>query len=126
MAMTEPGTLPCLQVAGIQVYLYLDADDHVVRVAVHLDTTDEELLASDGTVPIEVVVGDTIVMDHTGRTADTVLCELLDSADEQQQQAIRDAAITAGLLWRCTCDWYNPGDRPRCDSCASHRPHAVL
>ncbi|MEU0949857.1 hypothetical protein ABZ379_45455 [Streptomyces canus] len=57
--------LPCIEIAGILVFAYLDADHRAVRVSVHLDTADEQLLQSDGTVPLRIEVEDTTVLDST-------------------------------------------------------------
>ncbi|MEU6511035.1 hypothetical protein [Streptomyces sp. NPDC046942] len=53
--------LPCIEIAGILVFAYLDADREAVRVSVHLDTTDQRLVRADGTVPIQVEVEDDTV-----------------------------------------------------------------
>jgi hypothetical protein len=53
--------LPCVEVAGIVVFAYLDADIQAVRISVHLDTTDERLLLSNETVPLHIVVEDNVV-----------------------------------------------------------------
>ncbi|MDG4857081.1 hypothetical protein P8605_02720 [Streptomyces sp. T-3] len=53
--------LPCIEIAGILTFAYLDADRGAVRISVHLDTADEQLVLADGTVPIEVEVEDTTV-----------------------------------------------------------------
>jgi hypothetical protein len=62
-AQAGPGDegLPCVEVAGVLVFAYLDADMQAVRVSVHLDTTDEQLLRSDATVPLHVEVGNSTV-----------------------------------------------------------------
>lgn len=54
---------PCIQVAGIQAYLYLDAESKKVRVAIDLGGTQPWVVRPDGTVPLEVVVGNTVVFD---------------------------------------------------------------
>jgi hypothetical protein len=56
--------LPCIEIAGILVFAYLDADRGAVRVSVHLDTTDEQLLRADGTVPVLVEIEDATVFDN--------------------------------------------------------------
>lgn len=56
--------LPCIELAGILVFAYLDADLHTVRISVHLDTTHEQLVRTDGTVPIQVEIEDTTVFDN--------------------------------------------------------------
>ncbi|WP_256256069.1 hypothetical protein [Streptomyces sp. MUSC 14] len=53
--------LPCIEIAGILVFAYLDADREAVRVSVHLDTPDQRLVQADGTVPIQVEVEDDTV-----------------------------------------------------------------
>jgi hypothetical protein len=53
------------------------------------------------------------------------LRRLLDAANDVQAEAIREAALTAGMLWRCAYGWYNPEDAPRCeagDPCRAPRP----
>ncbi|MFF8632451.1 hypothetical protein [Streptomyces werraensis] len=57
-------SLPCIEIAGVLVFAYLDADTRAVRVSVHLDTTDEQLLQADGTVPVQVDVEDATVFTH--------------------------------------------------------------
>ncbi|MGW5636308.1 hypothetical protein [Streptomyces sp. NPDC003832] len=61
--MTGPDDdgLPCIEIAGILVFTYLDPDIQAVRVTVHLDTTDELLLQSGHTVPLHVEVDDSTV-----------------------------------------------------------------
>ncbi|MFC8094703.1 hypothetical protein [Streptomyces sp. NPDC057301] len=56
--------LPCIEIAGVLVFAYLDADREAVRVSVHLDTTDEQLIRADGTVPMLVELADTTVFDN--------------------------------------------------------------
>ncbi len=53
--------LPCIEIAGILVFAYLDSDKEAVRVSVHLDTTDKQLVRADSTVPIQVEIEDTTV-----------------------------------------------------------------
>lgn len=63
--MTDPDhELPAIEVAGLVAFVYLDAGDRVVRVAVHLDTSDPRLLTPEGNVALEVVIGDTPVFRH--------------------------------------------------------------
>ncbi|WP_427168781.1 hypothetical protein ACQF4J_46965 (plasmid) [Streptomyces sp. C1-1] len=56
--------LPCMEIAGILVFAYLDADREAVRVSVHLDTTDEQLVRADGTVPMQVEIETATVFDN--------------------------------------------------------------
>ncbi len=53
-----------MEIAGILVFAYLDADRGAVQVSVHLDTTDEQLVRADGTVPMVVEIGDATVFDN--------------------------------------------------------------
>ncbi|GJF26541.1 hypothetical protein [Streptomyces sp. HO565] len=57
-------SLPCIEIAGVLVFAYLDAETRAVRVSVHLDTADEQLLQADGTVPVQVDVEDATVFTH--------------------------------------------------------------
>ncbi|WP_369253732.1 hypothetical protein [Streptomyces sp. R35] len=61
MAGPDDEGLPCIEIAGVLVFAYLDADMQAVRVSVHLDTTDEPLIRSDATVPLHVEVGSSTV-----------------------------------------------------------------
>ncbi|WP_409240497.1 hypothetical protein [Streptomyces sp. PA5.6] len=56
--------LPCIEIAGILVFVYLDADREAVRVSIHLDTTDERLIRADGAVPLRVEIEDATVFDN--------------------------------------------------------------
>ncbi|MGW6027616.1 hypothetical protein [Streptomyces sp. NPDC055099] len=56
--------LPCIELAGILVFAYLDADLRTVRISIHLDTTHEKLARTDGSVPIQVEIEDTTVFDN--------------------------------------------------------------
>lgn len=56
--------LPCIEIAGILVFVYLDADRGALRVSVHLDTADEQLVRADGTVPVQVEIEDATVFDN--------------------------------------------------------------
>ncbi|MGW7073510.1 hypothetical protein ACWGII_39635 [Streptomyces sp. NPDC054855] len=56
--------LPCIELAGILVFAYLDADLHTVRISIHLDTTHEQLVRADGTVPLQIEIEDTTVFDN--------------------------------------------------------------
>ncbi|HET6856128.1 MAG TPA: hypothetical protein VFH94_03405 [Streptomyces sp.] len=58
--------LPCIEIAGVLVFAYLDSDRQAVRVCVHLDTADEQLVRADGTVPIQVDVGSSTVLSDLG------------------------------------------------------------
>lgn len=60
--------LPCIELAGILVFAYLDADRGSVRISVHLDTTDEQLVRADGTVPIQVEIETATVYDSLNPT----------------------------------------------------------
>lgn len=61
--MTGPDDdgLPCMEVGGVLVFAYLDADLQAVRVSVDLDTTVEQLVRGDSTVPVHVEVGNATV-----------------------------------------------------------------
>jgi hypothetical protein len=53
------------------------------------------------------------------------LGRLLSAASDAQAEAIRDAAVKAGMLWRCACGWYNPEEAAHCeagDPCRAPRP----
>ncbi|MGW0648457.1 hypothetical protein ACWD4T_06585 [Streptomyces umbrinus] len=56
--------LPCIEIAGILVFAYLDHELGAVRVSIHLDTTDEQLVRADSTVPIQVEIEDTTVFTN--------------------------------------------------------------
>jgi hypothetical protein len=109
----------CIEVAGVLVFGYLDAKDGVVRVSVHLDSADpDHVVRPDGTVPLRVVVEDTVVYDDSNHYAPhpTVLEQLLDAADLEQRAVISSVAVSAGLMWSCPdCQWANPRATERCE-----------
>jgi hypothetical protein len=53
--------LPCIEIAGILVFAYLDTDIQAVRVSVHLDTPDDLLLQPGPPVPLHIEVDDSTV-----------------------------------------------------------------
>ncbi|WP_189317365.1 hypothetical protein [Streptomyces brasiliensis] len=53
--------LPCIEIAGVLVFAYLDADMQAVRVSVHLDTTDPLLVQPGQSVPLHMEVEDSTV-----------------------------------------------------------------
>ncbi|WP_331733220.1 hypothetical protein OG948_60425 (plasmid) [Embleya sp. NBC_00888] len=115
---TDADGLPCVEIDGVLVFAYLDHEAGAVRVSVHLDSAQDRLLRPDGSVPLRVEVEDDLVLDTgTGGASERgLLAELLDAADDLQEQAIREAAIAAGVLWRCpTCRWDNPAQASRCE-----------
>lgn len=63
--ISDEETLPCVEVAGIQVYTHLDPTTQAVRVSTHLDTTDAALLRPDATVPLCVMCGDDVLSEDT-------------------------------------------------------------
>ncbi|MGW4720853.1 hypothetical protein [Nocardia sp. NPDC004260] len=73
---TSDETRPCIEVAGVLVFTYID-DNGVVRVSVHLDTTDAAVHDIRGLVPIRIVLEDSVVFDseqdptpHTATSTD--------------------------------------------------------
>lgn len=63
-------SLPCIEIAGVLVFAYLDAATRAVRVSVHLDTADEQLLQADGTAPVQMDVEDATVFTRPPYAAD--------------------------------------------------------
>ncbi|MFC8664018.1 hypothetical protein [Streptomyces sp. NPDC057199] len=123
--------LPCIEIAGILMFAHLDHELGAVRVAIHLDSASDRLVRQDGTVPLRVQVEDTVVLDDSGEEGAPLaplLAELLDAADEGQRVAIREAALAAGVLWRCpVCGWDNPGAATCCEGpgpCRKPQPAA--
>ncbi|MFE3558399.1 hypothetical protein ACFXKW_26585 [Streptomyces sp. NPDC059193] len=121
----------CVEVAGVVVFTYLDPVDGAVRVSVHLDSADpEHVVRPDDTVPLRIVVEDTVVLDDSTARAPhpTVLEELLAAADDGQRAAIRLVAVSAGLMWECPlCQWANPRAATCCEGpsgCRSSKPSA--
>ncbi|MEU2769890.1 hypothetical protein ABZ628_24500 [Streptomyces diastaticus] len=109
----------CIEVAGVLVFGYVDAGDGVVRVSVHTDSADpEHVVRPDGSVPLRVVVEDTVVHDDSNHYAShpPVLEQLLDAADPEQRDLIHSVAVSAGLMWSCPdCQWTNPRATERCE-----------
>ncbi|NUK21653.1 hypothetical protein [Streptomyces lunaelactis] len=127
-AVFHPGTyggLPCMEVDGVLVFTYLDHELGAVRVSIHLDSAPDHLVRPDGTVPLRVKVEDTIILDDSGEEGaprPPLLDKLLNSADDGQKEAIRAAALAAGVLWLCpACRWENPGAATCCEGSAPCR-----
>ncbi|MFB7918941.1 hypothetical protein [Streptomyces sp. NPDC056061] len=115
---TDDNDLPCVEVDGVLVFAYLDHETGAVRVSVHLDSAEDRLVRPDSTVPLRVEVEGDVVLDASaeGTPKRDLLNKLLDAADDRQEQAIREAAFAAGVLWRCpTCQWDNPGEATCCE-----------
>lgn len=58
--------LPCVEIAGVQCYFYLDGKTGQFKVSLHFDTAEPWLLVGDREmplVPIRVQVGETVVFD---------------------------------------------------------------
>ncbi|WP_053673206.1 hypothetical protein [Streptomyces sp. H036] len=119
----------CVEVAGVLVFGYLNAKDSVVQVSVHLDSADpDHVVRPDGTVPLRVVVEDTVVFDDSNHYAPhpPVLEQLLDAADPEQRAVISTVAVLAGLMWSCpNCDWPNPRATERCERPGCGRKAAI-
>ncbi|MDT0307237.1 hypothetical protein RM780_09705 [Streptomyces sp. DSM 44917] len=126
--MVEDEGVPCIEVGGVLVFTCLDHLSGAFLVHIDLDTADDRLVRPDATVPLRIEVqGDTVLDDSAeGTPRRGVLRELLEAADDGQQDAIRDAALAAGLLWRCpACQWDNPREAAHCqagDPCRAPRP----
>ncbi|WP_393073385.1 hypothetical protein [Streptomyces sp. LN704] len=52
---------PCIEVGGVLVFAYLDPDMKAVRVSADLDTTAEQLVRGDSTIPLHIQIGDATV-----------------------------------------------------------------
>ncbi|MFF4531509.1 hypothetical protein ACFY1P_19845 [Streptomyces sp. NPDC001407] len=121
----------CMEVVGVLTFAYLDPEDGVLRISVHLDGADpEHIVRPDGTVPLRVQVEDTVVLDDSqaGAPHPTVLEELLGGADTAQKAAITAAALSTGLMWRCpACQWANPRAATGCEGrgCRTPQPPAT-
>ncbi|WP_331738811.1 hypothetical protein [Embleya sp. NBC_00896] len=66
----EDGTLPCAETAGALTFTYLDHRTGTLRVSIHLDSVDPAIVRPDGTVPLRVDVGDTVLLDVPSRGHD--------------------------------------------------------
>lgn len=119
----------CIELVGVLVFGYLDAEDGVVQVSVHLDSADpDHVVRPDGTVPLRVVVEDTVVFDDSNHYAPhpPVLEQLLDAADPEQRAVISRVAVSAGLMWSCpSCEWPNPRATERCERPSCGRSTAI-
>ncbi|MFE7114999.1 hypothetical protein ACFU99_06180 [Streptomyces sp. NPDC057654] len=84
---TDNNDLPCVEVEGVLVFAYLDQEADAVRVSVHLDSAEDQLVRPDGTVPLRVEVGDAVVLDDSaeGTPKRDLLTKLLDAADDSQE-----------------------------------------
>lgn len=53
---TEPDALPCLDVAGVLAFLYLEPDHRALRLSLDLDTAPEWLQRQDSTIPVRITI----------------------------------------------------------------------
>jgi hypothetical protein len=61
-----PEEHPCLEVAGVQAYLYVDPQLPAIRLSLHLEDVIKPLRLPDGeSVPLRVMVNETVVYDAT-------------------------------------------------------------
>ncbi|MEU7967333.1 hypothetical protein AB0D09_28300 [Streptomyces sp. NPDC049097] len=116
-------------VDGVPVFGYLDHRVGAVRVSVHLDSAPEHLVRPDGTVPLRVVVEDSVVLPDSGTEAaprPPLLDALVSAADAVHREAINAAAREIGLLWRCpSCQRDNAAAATCCQgpgACRTPRP----
>jgi hypothetical protein len=111
------GGIPCLEVDGVLVFAYLDAQVGAVRVSVHLDSAPDHLVRPADTVPLRVKVEDTIVLDDSNSEG-APRPPLLSAADAVriQREPILAAALAASVLRRCpACQWDNPAAATCCE-----------
>ena len=73
LPMTNEDEKPCIEVAGAQVYAYVQ--DGTLVVSVHLDTADKAVFSTygpdDDLVPVEVTVGADTVYASAAYATDT-------------------------------------------------------
>lgn len=126
-----PDGLPCLENDDVLVFAYLDHRVGAFRVSVHLDGAPEHLVRPDGTVPLRVVVEDTVVLDDSnveGAPRPALLDALVNAADAAHRDVILAAARRAGVLWQCpACQWDNPSSAVCCEgpgTCRTPKPEA--
>ncbi len=55
MDLDEEGSLPCVEIAGVQVYVYFKRG--VLTISTHFDTADESVQSAEHTTPVRVVMG---------------------------------------------------------------------
>jgi hypothetical protein len=94
----DPDTLPCIEVAGVQAYLYVDTEPRAVRLSVDLETANDWLLYEDGLVPVVVAISETVVFDATELTSASEVPDAL--VDQFTPKEIGCALRTLGELWR--------------------------
>jgi hypothetical protein len=62
MDPADPDTLPCVEIGGVQVYVYFTAAG-VLTVSAHYDTTEPQMQTSGGNVPTRVDLGGEVVFE---------------------------------------------------------------
>lgn len=86
--VVEGYELPCLEVAGVQVYVYLH-EDGALRVALHFDTADPAMFPSmesmRGCVPVKLDAGGSIVWEADASGAARCAHELAGQPHEPQR-----------------------------------------
>ena len=121
----EPGTLPAMDLAGVLLFGYLQADgDHLrVRVTVDLETTAADLCRR-GVVPLTIAIGDTVVYDSTDTDVVDRVSGPRQAAPVVISEAVGHAFWLTGTTLMCAplldsglIDWACGGeaDRDRCD-----------
>ncbi|MGW0450164.1 hypothetical protein ACWDWV_32825 [Streptosporangium sandarakinum] len=100
---TGDRTRPCMSVAGVLAFIYLDPDTRTIRLSGHLDSPWDELLRADGTVPLRGTVDGMIVFDGsdqaraTGATVPAPLPGIADAfTSEELECLVRTVGEAAG------------------------------
>ncbi|MFF7250504.1 hypothetical protein ACFZBU_42315 [Embleya sp. NPDC008237] len=69
----EDGTLPCTVTAGAMTYTYVNPRTGTLCLSIHLDSVDTSIVGPDGTVPLRVEVGGTVLHPTIGFRAAVLL-----------------------------------------------------
>lgn len=66
LPQTSEHTTPCVEIGGIQVYTYFHRGQ--LRISVHYDTAEPDLLDDNHRVATEITIGGTTVYDTASNT----------------------------------------------------------
>lgn len=120
-SQTSDETRPCIEVAGVLVFTYID-DNGVVRVSVHLDTTDVAVHDTRGLVPIRIVLEDAVVFDseqeptpHTATPTDIAFNgPEFDAEDRNIEIRVDETILVKMAEKKCDIDdWLDTGQEQR-------------
>lgn len=106
LPQTDDETRPCIELAGVQVYAYLD-NDGVLRVSVDLDTADERLKDDEDCVTVRMTVQGETVYDSAAAKPDNETLIIEEVRETVAKTYGPEAATVVGVVF--TADEWDDG-----------------